>query len=126
MGRLNPFLEVLQNRPVPPDRRAPARAILREFCTAVETFKHGGLTCAVTEGYQTNMGLEHRLVVRSTRTQREHVLLRAYIPESGTPIRLMFYLGEPVVTRGEQQLTEALRQYLTTEAALDAIESYSR
>lgn len=117
---INPFLAPVQRAAILP--RGPHQnvlVVLQELCDAVAQYPGGRLQCSKVPGFVTNLGQEYRIVVKPTTKPFEHLLLRAHIPASGTPIMLdlydddLFRCDSPAVL--EQQLTSFLERDSTQD-----------
>ena len=126
MASVNPFLDVLQKQVQLPDQRQPVLDVLNEFATAIQENSANRLDFAIALGYPTNYGQEYRVVMKSRRTQYEHVLVRAYVPVTGRGMRLDFYDYSMLECPDVDAVCTALLQFLSTPQTRDAIETFAR
>jgi len=120
------YLEVLERVPPPPSKQPEVVAELEAFCADIESFKQGRLTCYLVSGSTTNWGQEWRATMRSVARGYEHVLLRAYVPVSGLPVKLDLYDRDVLNCTELGEVRAALKEFLQRPNVRETIEVYAR
>lgn len=120
------YLDVLEHVPAPPSKQPEVVGELEAFCADIEAFKQGKLRCFLASGATTNWGQEWRPTLKSVLKGYEHVLLRAYVPVSGLPVKLDLYDRDVIECKDVEELKAALKQFLRRPNVRETIEVYSR
>src|SRR5258708_7933336 len=99
----------------PPDAYAQALELLRAFADEVRSSLSAGakaslagLTVDVERGHLVNDGVEQRVVIKAPLAGISDVLLRAYVPVDGLPIKLDAFGDEDQVCKSREELVKAL------------------
>ena len=117
----NPFAAVLSPHLDSSHHPPESLGILQEFCLGVELSTHGRVRCTLERGYVVNDGQEWHSVLQPSYGGPKQVLLRAYVPLCGWPVRLNLYDGPLVECDRRTDLMHQLQQFLQQPAVIEQI-----
>ena len=103
-----------------------ALRILQDFCEGVESSTDRKVLCRLERGYLVNDGQEWRPMIQASgcnerSDEPSYVLLRAYVPADGWPVKLSTYDAPMEPCENAEKLRDALQEFLKGPSVVEQI-----